>query len=121
MKYEELDSTLHRILEDAGGRFLTAYQICNVLENSDAQLWERLRSDYPSKTGQGSVGAESGAQYSPATFVSMALDNFRKKDKNSRISKEWLDPRNCTFDGIEPGYKGKDLSIWAWALETERG
>ena len=110
MEYEEIREEVYRILQEAEGRFRTAYQIYNRME---AGIREQLAQEYPSAPGQPVMGAGAGTYYSPASFVSHALDYFFHDDPDN-IMKAWFDSENIIFEDIEPGYREGWVTIWAW-------
>ena len=111
MHYSDIRNELIEIVESQEGKFISAYQICNILEESYPVVWEQLRSEYPSPEGRPDMGAGASTQYSPATFVAQALENFRIKGANLR--KEYFTCENIEFNGIKPGFTGNVVSIWA--------
>jgi hypothetical protein len=110
MEYNEVRNEVYRVLQEGDGKFRTAYQICTKLEPA---LWRRLIEEYPSAPGQPPMGKGAGIYYSPAGFIAHALDYFYDRDHNS-IMKAWFDSKNIVFEGIEPGFEGGWISIWAW-------
>jgi hypothetical protein len=74
-------------------------------------VWTQLRNAYPSPEGNPDMGAGASTQYSPATFVAQALENFRVKGEN--LQKEYFTCENVVFNGIRPGFTGNMVSIWA--------
>jgi len=113
MEFNEVQTELYRILQEADGRFRTPYQICIRIQEENPDLWALLLRAYPSVEGQPPMGAGSGTYYSPASFVSHALDYFFQNDLGD-IIKAWFDSKNIIFENIEPGFKGGWISIWAW-------
>ena len=119
MKFNEIQDEVYRILQEADGRFRTAYQICTKIMDLYPPLWRRLREEYPSLLGQPPMGEGAGIYYSPASFVAHALNYFFDRDTNN-IMKSWFDSKNITFEGTEPGFKGGWISIWAWRPSFEQ-
>jgi hypothetical protein len=111
MKYSDIKKELLEIVGNQKGKFISAYQICNILEETHPQIWVTLRDAYPSPEGHPTMGAGANKQYSPATFVAQALENFRVKDPS--IRKEYFTCENIEFNGTKPGFTGNIVSIWA--------
>ena len=116
MQYDEVREVLIEIIRAAGGRFRSAYQICRVIEAQYPDLWQQLRANYRVEEGRPEMGAGAGIYYSPATFVSQALEYFSHEE--SRVQKAWFDSTNVNFDGTDPGYKEGWLAIWTWREEV---
>jgi hypothetical protein len=112
MRYEEIRDVMIDDLQGLEGRYTSAYQICRRLEELRPELWQRLVREYPGREGQPAMGESAGTPYSPATFVSHALDNIRRLEP--RILKAHFDSAGVVFAGVEPGFRGGWLLIWAW-------
>jgi len=113
MEFNEVRDEVYQVLQEAGGRFRTAYQVCTKIEEFNPNLWRRLLEEYPSASGRPPMGEGVGIYYSPASFIAHALDYFYERDHDN-IMKAWFDSKNITFDETEPGFKGGWISIWAW-------
>lgn len=112
MKFIDAKKELIQILQDADTRFISAYQICIAVETKFPNLWNVIQSEYGTATGNPTMGAGAGQYYSPASFVSQALEHFSKTLKE--IKKEYFTCEGVTFNNIEPGYTGNVVAIWAW-------
>lgn len=113
MEFGDVISELERILRAGDGRYRTAYQICRRIEAENPALWETLQAEYPAAPGHPPMGAGAGTPYSPATFVSHALNHYYQQDRPG-IRKAWFDSTNVNFAGDEPGYREGWVAIWAW-------
>lgn len=112
MKYEEVINEVVSILQGHNGKFVTAYQICQQIEQSYQDLWARLTAEYPSIDPDVTMGEGTGSNYSPASFVANALKHH--STQNSQISQEWLSCEGVTFNGVAPGFTGNFVGIWAF-------
>lgn len=112
MKFIDAKNELIQILQDADTRFISAYQICLTIEAKHPNLWDIIQSEYGTATGNPTMGSGAGQHYSPASFVSHALEYFSKMQKE--IKKEYFICEGVTFSNIEPGYTGNIVAIWAW-------
>jgi hypothetical protein len=82
IKFVEIQQELLNIIGAADGRFLTAYQICKEIENTYPATWSRLTESYRTSPIN-PIGAGSGAQYSPASFVANALKFISKMESSA--------------------------------------
>ncbi|KRV68067.1 hypothetical protein AO721_07585 [Aeromonas veronii] len=112
MKFIDAKKELIQILQDADTRFISAYQICIAVETKFPKLWDVIQSEYGTATGNPTMGSGAGQHYSPASFVSQALEYFSKTLKE--IKKEYFTCEGVIFSNIEPGYTGNVVAIWAW-------
>ncbi|ELV7509395.1 MULTISPECIES: hypothetical protein [Aeromonas] len=112
MKFIDAKNELLQILQDADTRFVSSYQICITVETKFPKLWKFIQSEYGTAIGNPTMGAGAGQHYSPASFVSQALEYFSKTTKE--IKKEYLICEGVNFSNIEPGYTGNVVAIWAW-------
>ena len=107
-KFEEIKEPVLSFLQSLDGKFTTSYRICKILEDHHPSLWKRLKEYHHS------VGKGAGAHYTPANFVPSALDHFVRMGEPG-LRKEYLEITHSTFEGVEPGYQGKNgITIWAW-------
>jgi len=113
MNFDDVKDAVVTILQAAEGRFLTAYQICDRIEESVPQLWEQLKNEYPSVHAHTPMGEGTGKKYSPATFVASALNYFGEKKKVADLKQEKFECKGVSFDGIAPGFTGNVVGIWA--------
>lgn len=113
MHFHEVHDVVMDIVHSREGRFITSYQICNEIKREHPLLWNRLVAEYPSSPGQPAMGEHAGTPFSPASFVAHALRHFKQQDPASLISGKF-DSTDVVFEGIEPGFRGGWLSIWAW-------
>jgi len=108
MEFIEIQDELLNVLRQGNGMFRTAYQI---FANLSQVTRDRLTQEYPVIAGRPLMGAGAGIYYSPASFISHALEYFSKS--NNHIVKGYIDSLNVKFEGYEPGFSG-GISIWAW-------
>ncbi len=111
MEYKEVINEVIEILEECEGDFITAYQICNKIELTYPYLWRRITTDYSSINPNIAMGEGTGNSYSPATFISNALQNYSKD--NPHIVKDVLSCEGVLFGDVVPGFTGKRITIWA--------
>lgn len=95
------------------GRFITAYQVCHILERDHPNQWRRLVKAYPSADADTPMGEGTGNQYSPATFVARALAHFTNTDASLELRQESFSCEGVSFSGIAPGFTGNFVGIWA--------
>lgn len=112
MKYDEIIDQVVEILKGHNGRFVTAYQICQQIEEAHPSLWQRLTSAYPSTDPDVAMGEGTGNYYSPATFVAKAIKHH--SNENKCIIQEWFSCEGVSFSGVAPGFTGNFVSIWAF-------
>jgi len=112
MKLSVFQSEILTIVQSASGYFLSAYQICNALEERYPAIWAQLTAEYPSHGNSPQMGAGANKPYSPATYVAQALEYFR--ENGTTVRKEYLSCENVEFNGTKPGFTGNVVSIWAW-------
>ena len=113
MRFEEITNEVSQLLGAAQGRFLTAYQICQQLEQMFPQVWLELIAEYPSVTREIPMGEGTGQQYSPASFVANALKHFYTMGSVVGLRQEALVCEGVIFSGIAPGFTGNTVGIWA--------
>ncbi len=113
MQFEEVRDVCFEILRALEGRFTTPYQICRGIERTHLDLWRRLLREYPSAPGQPPMGEGAGTPFSPASFVALALNHFHRNGQE-HLMKESFDSTDVNFVGVDPGFKGGWISIWAW-------
>lgn len=113
MHFIDFKPQIVQIVRDAQGRFLTAYQICQVLERDYADQWQLLIEAYPSADAETPMGEGTGNQYSPATFVARALAHFTSADTSLGLRQESFSCEGVSFSGIAPGFTGNFVGIWA--------
>lgn len=113
MQFESIKDDVVRIIQSAQGRFLTSYQICQMLEERASQRWRELTEEYPSANPATPMGEGTGRHYSPASFVSNALKHFVLTNAVPGLRQELLDSTGASFRGIDPGFTGPELGIWA--------
>lgn len=113
MKYVEIKSEAIDVLSSAGGRFMSAYQVCQHFEKDYPDLWKKLVEAYPSTSTNKPMGEGAGRYYSPATFVATALANFVRNASVPGLQQEHLSCEGVQFSGIAPGYTGNVIGIWA--------
>jgi len=111
MNYHEIINEVVEILGGHEGCFVTAYQICQQIEQAHPDLWQRLTTAYPSIDPNVAMGEGTGRYYSPASFVSHALKHH--STGNQDIVQEVLSCEGVSFSGVAPGYTGNITSIWA--------
>jgi hypothetical protein len=113
MRFDEIRTEVLEIVRAQGGRFITAYQICQHLQQSDAYrpLWNQLIAAYPSTNPNIAMGEGTGYQYSPASFVANALKHYAEQDDLLAQAEFVCD--GVSFSGIAPGYTGNVVGIWA--------
>jgi len=111
MHFEEIRDIVIEILQEAEGKFLLPYQIFERIKIKDPPLAQRIKHKYRSAKGKPSMGAGAGIYYSPASFVALALNNF--KESHPEIRKEWFDPSDISIKEVQPGNE-EEVSIWAW-------
>lgn len=116
MEHDEIQTEVYAILRSLEGRFATSYQIAIRLEEAYPELWNRLRSAYPTGPGAPAMGGGAGRSFTPASFIAVALQAFHRRD--GRVRMEWFDSTNMTFAGVEPGFRGGWVAIWAWQEES---
>lgn len=112
MKLNESKTELLQLIQDADNRFLSSYQICMRIESQHPKLWNDIQKEYGTAEGNSAMGSGSGQYYSPASYISQALEYFSKS--HPQIKKEYLICEDVTFSNIEPGYTGNVVAIWAW-------
>jgi hypothetical protein len=108
VEFQEIQEELFSVLQQGAGMFRTPYQIFVRLGQGTR---DRLTREYPVAQGSPIMGEGAGIYYSPASFISHALDYF--KEHNIHIAKGYIDSENVTFEGYAPGFRG-NISIWAW-------
>jgi len=113
MQYHEILDELTAIIQEAEGRFLTAYQICQKIELNYPNLWESLVNEYPSSAPETPMGEGTGRHYSPASFVANALSHFNSNSTIRGLKQELLECEGVSFNGVEPGFTGNVVGIWA--------
>ena len=113
MKYVEIKDEAVQILAGIGGRFMSAYQICQHLKRDYPELWDSLVAAYPSTDAGKPMGQGAGMYYSPATFVAQALANFVKNGSVPGLRHEVFSCEGVEFSGIKPGYTGNEIGIFA--------
>ena len=113
MHFADIKTEVVAILESAQGRFLTAYQICQRLEISAEPTWQALVAEYPSVNAATPMGEGTGRQYSPASFVANALKHFVETSAVRNLRQELFECEGVSFNGIDPGYTGNVVGIWA--------
>lgn len=111
MRFEEIKTEVLEIVRSQHGRFITAYQICQHLEQSYWPLWDRLTAAYPSASPNITMGEGTGHQYSPASFVANALKHYAEQEQELVQSEFACD--GVSFNGIAPGFTGNIVGIWA--------
>ncbi|WP_027150376.1 hypothetical protein [Methylobacter tundripaludum] len=113
MHFADIKTEVVAILESAQGRFLTAYQICQRLEMSAESTWQALVAEYPSVNAATPMGEGTGRQYSPASFVANALKHFVETSAVRNLRQELFECEGVSFNGIDPGFTGNVVGIWA--------
>jgi len=113
MHFEEIKNEVIQIIGSADGHFLTAYQICQRLQVTSVPLWEALVAEYPSANPATPMGEGTGRQYSPASFVANALKHFIATRSVPRLRQEILECEGVSFSGVDPGFTGNVVGIWA--------
>ncbi|ABM23693.1 MULTISPECIES: hypothetical protein [Shewanella] len=113
MQYKNIKDELENVIKSAEGHFLSAYQICQKLENNYPNLWSSLVYAYPSLDPNTPMGEGTGLQYSPASFVANALKYFTANSAISGLRQETLKCEGVNFDGVAPGFTGNIVGIWA--------
>lgn len=102
------------ILQNEKGLFLTAYQICQKLEQHFPAVWNKLTTTYPhSNTINVQMGAGTGVPYSPATFVACALAFYHDNHSVIGLKQELFSCKGLSFNGVLPGYTGNVVGIWS--------
>lgn len=112
MKFIESNSELLQLIQDADTHFLSSYQICMKIESQHPMLWEKIQTAYGTAQGNPTMGSGAGQHYSPASYISQALEYFSKS--YTQIKKEYFSCEDVAFSNIEPGYTGNVVAIWAW-------
>ena len=112
MKFTDIKTKLVEILEEEG-KFISAYQICQKLETNFPDIWKSLLKEYLSKSPETPMGKGTGVHYSPANFVANALSKFLKDSGIKGLIQESFSCAGVSFNGIEPGYTGNTVGIWA--------
>ena len=115
MHFNEIESIVIGILQEADGMFLLPYQIFEKIGMKDQALAQRIENEYPSAAGNPPMGAGADIYYSPASFIAHALDNL--KEIKPEITKEWLVTSGISIKEVQPGDKER-VSIWAWKETT---
>ena len=113
MHFNEVERLVVDVLQDANGRYLLPYQIFMRVKDRDPVLGKRIEKEYPSQSGSPPMGEGAGINYSPASFIAHALDNFQRSNNYPQIDKRWFDTIDIKVEGIIPSSKG-GTSIWAW-------
>ncbi|MBX9634934.1 MAG: hypothetical protein K2X44_08125, partial [Magnetospirillum sp.] len=113
MEFEDVRASVVEIISAANGRFLTAYQICQRIEQSDPELWQTIVTSYPSSDPDVPMGAGAGRHYSPASFVANSLRYFLRMGMIPGLRLEWFECEGVSFSGVDPGYTGNVVGIWA--------
>lgn len=113
MQFTNIKNELVSVLESAQGRFLTAYQICQRLEVCAKPTWQALVEEYPSADPATPMGEGTGRQYSPASFVANALKHFVDTGAVPKLKQELFECEGVSFTGIDPGFTGNVVGIWA--------
>ncbi|MEM6232510.1 MULTISPECIES: hypothetical protein [Shewanella] len=113
MQYKNIKDELEDVIKSAEGHFLSAYQICQKLEDKYPSLWSSLVYDYPSVDPNTPMGEGTGLQYSPASFVANALKYFTTNGTISGLRQEIFECEGVNFDGVAPGFTGNIVRIWA--------
>lgn len=113
MKFEDIRNEVIQIIRSTEGRFLTAYQICQKLQTTASPIWENLVGEYPSENAAKPMGEGTGHQYSPASFVANALKHFVETRAVPNLRQEFFECEGVSFKGIDPGFTGNVVGIWA--------
>jgi hypothetical protein len=113
MHFIDFKSEIVQAVISAQGRFITAYQVCQILEHDHPDQWRRLVEAYPSADPDTPMGEGTGSQYSPATFVARALTHFTNTDALLKLHQESFSCEGVVFSGIAPGFTGNFVGIWA--------
>lgn len=113
MHFEDIRNEVVQIIQSAQERFLTAYQICQRLQITAEPLWEALVAEYPSTNAATPMGEGTGRQYSPASFVANALKHFIETRAVPNLRQELFECEGVSFNGIDPGFTGNIVGIWA--------
>jgi hypothetical protein len=111
MKYTDILEPVIQILKEANGAFQTPYQICFRLQEREPALWARLADEYRSAEEDISMGAGTGTHYSPASFVSHALEYH--SGENPRIQRADFACAGVTFRDVKPADTDTVVSIWS--------
>ncbi len=107
MHFNEIDAVLIEVLRESGGHFLFPYQIFNRIKKRDAPLAARIEAEYSAQ-----MGAGAGVYYSPASFVSHALEHINPKYPQE-LRKVWFDVTpDMQIESVEPG--NPTIAAWAW-------
>jgi hypothetical protein len=118
MHFNEVENLILDILQNNNGRYLFPYQIFTRLQEIDPALGQRIRNEYPVQTGNNPMGEGAGIYYSPASFISHALNHLFTSQNYNELDKRWFDSNGLKIDGIVPGNK-ESTSIWAWNPRIE--
>lgn len=113
MRFVDVRADVEQILRSAQGRFLSAYQICQRLQVVAPARWAQLVAEYPSVHAETPMGEGTGRQYSPASFIGNALKHFVETGEVTGLRQELLECEGVSFDGIDPGFTGNFVGIWA--------
>jgi hypothetical protein len=113
MQFDEIRNEVIAILRDSSPLFLSAYQICHRIEGGYPALWQRLIREYPSTNPATPMGEGTGQYYSPASFVGNALKHYFNKVAIQGLRQEYFDCKGVLFSGVEAGFTGKEIGIWA--------
>lgn len=113
MQFDDIKIEAQNILESFEGQYLTAYQICQHLEIRYPSLWAKLIADYPSADPSTPMGKNTGKHFSPASFIGNALAYHRTNGTIANLRHGYFSCDGVTFNGVEPGYTGNTVSIWA--------
>jgi len=113
MKFDEITKEVTAILKNSSPLFLSAYQICQRIETRNPALWQRLIHEYPSTNPDTPMGEGTGQYYSPASFIGNALKHYSKQNVIKGLRQEYFDSEGVTFSGVEPGFTGNEVGIWA--------
>ena len=126
MHYKQIEPITKKILNEVYPKHLFSYQIFNRIAKLDPTLAAQLRHAYGPKKKSGKkpmakrpmgkkpMGEGVGTNFSPANFISKALNAFKKKPEYSdKIKRAWVDSSDITIEDIEAGNKDS-LEIFAW-------
>lgn len=91
---------MHNTKKRRGRRFITAYQVWDVLKEQDRSICEELIAE----CGGDFVGKEAGSNVGPAQKIAQAIGN------SPEIETQYLDTRYVRFNGIKPS--GPDCGLF---------
>lgn len=112
LKLDDYQTELEDVLKRSNEHYMTAYQICRVLEEHNNAVWSVLVNEYQMDAGNPEMGKGAGKYYSPATYVSQALNYIMEKGE-TRIYKETFDPVHTELGEVQAGADDA-IAIWAW-------